>query len=85
VTQNATDEEFWQFEARVHGDAVGNPYSFGRQPYDFFPVGTRTACEAMREALRRQLGEKTLTEPCIGPHYFKRTGPPADLSFGGGR
>jgi hypothetical protein len=58
VTENAGDEEFWEFMFR----AVDRP---------FLVLGGRDQCEAMR------VEQKDVRPgPCIGPHYFKRTGPP---------
>jgi len=72
VTENPSDEEFWQFEARVKVRAlIGIPY--GRMPQDFAIAGTQQQCEEFRQGVGR---EGTPTEPCVGPHYFKRLDPP---------
>ena len=70
VTESAADEEFWEFIYRMPpgttraGDAVDRP---------FLNLGGRDQCEAMRDMHERN---NVRTGPCIGPHYFKRTGPP---------
>lgn len=76
VTQTPTDEEFWQFEARERFYIKGIPS--GRLARDYFPVGPQPLCEVIRQRVSRK---GTPTEVCTGPHYFKRTGPPAGLSF----
>jgi hypothetical protein len=65
VTNDPTDEEFWQFEARIMVRAlIGIPY--GRMPQDFNVIGTQARCEAARAEV------KDPTEPCKGPFYFRR-------------
>jgi hypothetical protein len=70
VTENAADEEFWEFIYRMPpgttraGEPVERP---------FLVLGARTECEAMRDLHERN---NVRTGLCIGPHYFKRTGPP---------
>jgi hypothetical protein len=65
ITNNPSDEEFWQFEARIVVRAnIGIPY--GRRPQDFNVIGTRDDCEALRSTA------KVPTEPCKGPFYFRR-------------
>jgi len=59
ITNNPSDEEFWQFEARIVVRAnIGIPY--GRRPQDFNVIGTRDDCEALRSTA------KVPTEPCKG-------------------
>jgi hypothetical protein len=65
VTNKPTDEEFWQFEARVKVQSwTGIPY--GRMPKDYNVIGPREQCEAVRASVRAP------TEPCKGPFYFRR-------------
>lgn len=65
ITNNPSDEEFWQFEARVQVRAlVGIPY--GRMPQDYNVIGPQEQCEAVRATVRDP------TEPCKGPFYFRR-------------
>src|SRR5262245_13558862 len=67
ITTDPTDEEFWQFEARVQVRAmIGIPY--GRMPRDVSIVGPQARCEAIRAAVLKD----TPTEPCKGPFYFHR-------------
>jgi hypothetical protein len=75
VTNDPSDEEFWQFEARVMVRAlIGIPY--GRMPQDFNVIGTQARCEAVRA------GVNDPTEPCQGPFYFRRAA--ASMSDGRG-
>ena len=65
VTNNSSDEQFWQFEARVKVRSLfGIPY--GRMPRDFNVIGTQEQCEAVRDRVREP------TEPCKGPFFFRR-------------
>ena len=57
VTNDQSDEEFWQFDARVND---GVPYNV---------IGTREKCEAVRTASPHWA---SLTDPCRGPYFFKR-------------
>lgn len=68
VTGNPSDEEFWQFEARVIvRDSYGIPH--GRSPTDYFIVGSERQCEEVRALVS---AKGTPTELCHGPHYFNR-------------
>ena len=70
VTENAAAEEFWEFMFRMPpgttraGEALDRPV---------LTRGGRDQCEAMRDMHEKN---NVRAGPCIGPHYFKRTGPP---------
>lgn len=68
ITNQAGDEEFWIFEARVKvRAAIGIPY--GRMPQDYSVIGGQGACEAVRAEVAKT---ETPTEACKGPFYFRR-------------
>jgi hypothetical protein len=68
ITNQAVDEEFWIFEARVEVRAnIGIPY--GRMPRDFAVIGLQDRCESVRAEVAKT---DTPTEACKGPFYFRR-------------
>jgi hypothetical protein len=65
ITNNPSDQEFWQFEARIVVRAnIGIPY--GRRPQDFNVIGNQDQCETVRSRVQAP------TESCKGPFYFRR-------------
>ena len=79
VTNNPSDEEFWQFRARLkntlYWEPLGIPILFipigppGRSvPRDINVIGSRETCEAVRARVTDP------TESCKGPFYFHRGG-----------
>jgi hypothetical protein len=69
VTENAADEEFWEFIFRM---PPGRRARASPSSDPFLSPGGRAQCEAMRGVHERN---NVHAGPCIGPHYFKRTGP----------
>ena len=77
VTENAADEEFWEFEYRI---LVAPTSSMVGKDYSSYVIRSRADCEAKRLEAQRFYQEsqsRVHTGPCIGPHYFKRIGPPS--------
>jgi hypothetical protein len=77
VTENAADEEFWEFEYRILAAPTS---SMVGKDYSYYVIGSRAACEAKRLEAQRFYQEsqsRVHTGPCIEPHYFKRIGPPS--------
>lgn len=77
VTENAADEEFWEFEYRILAAPAS---SMVGKDYFSYVIGSRDDCEAKRLQAQRFYQEsqsRVRTGPCIGPHYFKRSGPPS--------
>jgi len=77
VTENAADEEFWVFEYRILAAPTS---SMVGKDYSSYVIGSRENCEAKRLEAQRFYQEsqsRVHTGSCIGPHYFKRTGPPS--------
>jgi len=70
VTENPADEEFWEIAYPMPAAATeGGP----RAQFEYgYVIGDRRRCEAERETHAKS-GIRTVA--CIGPHYFKRTGP----------
>src|SRR5262249_37487099 len=72
VTENPADEEFWEIAYPTPAPNVeGQPgarFAYGNV------VGDRRRCETERETHEKS---GTHTAACLGPHYFKRTGPPS--------
>jgi len=76
LTGQPTDQEAWQFEARIRV-VSGLGISYGREPQDFIVAGAREHCETVRLAFRSKphafyAEETPPTEPCKGPLYFRR-------------
>lgn len=77
VTENAADEEFWEFEYRILAAPTS---SMVGKDYSHYVIGSRAACEAKRlegQRFYQESQSRVHTGPCIGPHYFKRIGPPS--------
>jgi len=75
VTENAADEEFWEFEYRILAAPISSMLG---KDYSYYVIGSREACEARRLEAQRFYQEsqsRVHAGSCIGPHYFKRTGP----------
>ena len=70
VTENAADEEFWEFIFRMP-PGTARPGEPVERP--FLSLGGRAQCEAMRDVHERN---NVHAGPGIGPHCFKVTGPP---------
>jgi hypothetical protein len=75
VTENAADEEFWEFIVRALPGLPSDAWHAVDRP--FLVLGPQNQCEAMRDLHARN---NVQAGPCIGPHYFKRTGPPVPLN-----
>jgi hypothetical protein len=82
VTENPTDEEFWELQSALPPGAIGDHAGTtvrddGVRVAHQFIFGARPKCEELRDTAHRN---GVTTSPCLGPHYLKRTGPPEEIA-----
>src|SRR5262245_6439360 len=71
VTEHPAHEEVLELQSALP-PGVSTPNDGVRVAHEFV-FGARSKCEELREVAQRN---GVHTRPCLGPHYFKRTGPP---------